>query len=210
MINLYLHTSSIPVTDFSSQLCKLPQTVQKHILKRKQKSKRDISLRGYLLLQKALLKDFSTELNPLTFLASGKPVIVNQNIHFNISHSGNLVGVAISRTGTLGLDIEKFRKIKKIESSFAFFSKVEQKAILTAEFPDKKLIELWSKKEALIKAVGGEMFEMSNYTDIRFSTTTWAEESYYFHAVPTSFDGEIWITSSFPVKKIITTQVEEL
>lgn len=208
MINLYLHTTSAPFTDFSDQLNKLPIAIQKHILKRKQKRKRDVSLRGYLLLQKALLKGFGTELKQLTFLQSGKPIIRNQNIHFNISHSGNLVGVAISKTGTIGLDIEKFRKFKNIDSAFAFFSKLEQKAILTSDSPDKKLIELWSKKEAFIKTTGGQMFDMSNHTDVRFLTTNWKGKDYFFHAIPKFADYEIWITSSFPTKNILINLVD--
>ena len=210
MIHLYLHSTLCPILDFSEKLNKLPLTVQKHILRRKQKIKKEISLRGYVLLQKALQKDFGIELDQLTFLPSGKPVIKDQNIFFNISHSGNLVGVAISRSGTIGLDIEKFRKFEKIESSFAFFSKVEQQAILDAELPDEKLIELWSKKEAFVKAIGGEMFEMSNYTDVRFSTTFWIREPYYFHSIPTKFKGQIWLTSSFPTKNIHITQSTNL
>ena len=210
MINLYLHTITAPLSNFEQQLAKLPTTIQSHILKRKRKSRKEISLRGYLLLQKALQKKFGMKLDQVTFLDSGKPVFEGEPIHFNISHSGNLVGVAISKKGVLGLDIEQFRKFKKIEASFSFFSKVEQEAILSADFPEQKLIEFWSKKEALIKALGGQMFDMAGDTDVRFSSTSWLNETYFFYPIQQKFDGFIWVASSFSTNNIVVTQIENL
>ncbi len=210
MINLYLHSISSPLSNFEQQLAKLPAPIQNHILKRKRKSKQEISLSGYLLLQKALQKDFGRTLDQVTFLDSGKPVFEGEPIHFNISHSGNLVGVAISKKGLLGLDMEQFRKFKNIEAAFSFFSKVEQEAILLADFPEQKLIEFWSKKEAFIKALGGQMFDMAGNTDVRFLSTSWRNETYFFYPIEQNFDGFIWIASSFSTNNIVITQVENL
>ena len=167
-------------------------------------------MRGYLLLQHALQEDFGINLEGVMFLDSGKPILKGQSIHFNISHSGNLVGVAISKIGVLGLDIEQYRKFEKVESAFSFFSAVEQKAILNAEMPNRKLIEFWSKKEALVKAVGGQMFDMSALTDIRHSSTSWLGLTYFLYTIQHEYDNYIWIASSFPCNNITTKQVKSL
>jgi phosphopantetheinyl transferase len=210
MIHLYLYRLSSPVPDLGSRTNTLPLVLRQHILKKKQKHKREISLLGYLLLQKALREDFNAGLGQIKILASGKPVLENKNFHFNISHSGNIVGVAISKKGPVGFDIQQFREFDKIESSFAFFSKAEQEAILAAELPKRKLIELWSKKEAFVKAVGGQMFEMSAHTDISSSFSIWSGGTYFFHPLPIKFDGYAWLASSFPINKILTTHTHTL
>lgn len=178
------------------------------ILRRKQQKKRDTSLQGYCLLQQALQEDFGTSLDEITFLKSGKPVFQGQSIFFNISHSGNLVGVVISTLGVVGLDIEQFRRFEKVETAFSFFSQVEQEVIIAAANPQRKLIEFWSKKEALVKAVGGRMFDMASLTDVRFSKTSWKKNIYFFYQVQHDFDGFIWVASSFSSANITTNTVE--
>jgi 4'-phosphopantetheinyl transferase len=188
----------------------LPLILRQHILRKKNKHKKEISLIGYLLLQKVLREDFDTGLGQIKILTSGKPVLKNKSFHFNISHSGNIIGVAVSKKGPIGLDIQQFRGFEKIESSFSFFSKTEQEAILAAERPKRKLIELWSKKEAFVKAVGGQMFEMSAHTNICSSFSTWSGCTYFFHPLPIKFDGYAWLASSFPVNEILTTHTQAL
>ena len=185
MLYLFLH----PVTDiaasFDQLLEQLPLVVQNRIIRKKQQKKRESSLLGYILLQRTLNQHFNTNLDAITFLPSGKPILelANQSLSFNISHSKNLVGLVIGEGNILGLDIEAFRKFDKVESSFSFFSEVEQKAILEAPSPDWKLIEFWSKKEALVKAVGGRMFDMAAYTDVRFETVTWEGQNYQLSCI---------------------------
>jgi len=210
MTNLYLQPNVAPIPDIDHYLALLPASIQARILRRKQKTKRDTSLQGYLLLQQALREDFNTDLNQIKFLQSGKPVFQGQPLFFNVSHSGNLVGVAISRAGVLGLDIEQFRRFEKVETSFSFFSEVEQAAILAAKNPQRKLIEFWSKKEALVKAVGGRMFDMAALTDVRDTKTTWKNDTFFFYQIQHEFDGFIWVASSFSSPNITTKILEFL
>ena len=190
----------------SSSLHKLPLVLQQHIAKRKQKHKQLLSLTGYWMLQQVLEKDFGTTLASLVFWDSGKPVLNGQDIYFSISHSKNLVGLAISTLGNIGLDIEPFRKFEKIESAFSFFSKAEQDFILATPQPERSLIELWSKKEALIKALGSQMFDDASKTDVRFSTGTCVGQHFFFKSIfagtQYDFDGEIWVAASFPIDKV--------
>jgi 4'-phosphopantetheinyl transferase len=107
-----------------------------------------------LLVSKYLLAD------PLTIdivaQKGEKPFIrfpVTQ-IRFNISHSGEWIMIALAFE-ELGIDIEK------INSSFDFtilldehFTNAEQQFIRNAENPQKAFYYLWTRKEALVKALG--------------------------------------------------------
>ena len=190
----------------SSNLHKLPLVLQQHIAKRKQKHKQLLSLTGYWMLQQVLEKDFGTTLESLVFLDSGKPILKGYDIYFSISHSKNLVGLVISTSGNIGLDIEPFRKFEKVASAFSFFSKAEQDFILASPQPERSLIELWSKKEALIKALGSQMFDDASKTDVRFSTGTCTGQHFFFKSILVGaqydFDGEIWVAASFPIDKV--------
>lgn len=202
MIHIYFS----PPLNTTSNLTELPIALQQHISKRKQKHKQLLSLTGYWMLQQVLEKDFGSTLQDLVFLDSGKPILKGQEIHFSISHSKTLVGVAISSIGNIGLDIEPFRKFEKVTSAFSFFSKAEQDFILATPQPERSLIELWSKKEALIKALGSQMFDDASKTDVRFSTGTCAGQHFFFKSIfagaQYDFDGEIWIAASFPIDKV--------
>lgn len=206
MIYLYLcPTTSLSINN-ELILSKLPTVIQQRIKRKKQQKKQITSIIGYTLLHRALAENFGIGLEHIYFLDSGKPIFKNEEIYFNISHSNDLVGVVISNKGVVGLDIEQFRKFEQVESSFSFFSKVEQAVILEASDPNQKLIEFWSKKEALVKAVGGKMFDMAAYTDVRFSTASWLNKKYFFNPILYDFDGFIWVASSFPTNNIVVKQ----
>ncbi|MBL4649299.1 MAG: 4'-phosphopantetheinyl transferase superfamily protein [Aureispira sp.] len=204
MLYLFLHPFTSITDSFDQLIEQLPLVIQNRILRKKQQKKRESSLLGYTLLQQALIQYFDTNLETITFLPSGKPILkaANQSLSFNISHSKNLVGLVIGEGNTLGLDIEAFRKFDKVESSFSFFSLVEQEAILAAPNPDWKLIEFWSKKEALVKAVGGKMFDMAAYTDIRFETALWKGKTYQLSCIDYDFEGFIWIASLLSINNV--------
>lgn len=212
MIHLFLHQPILPTSSFDQLLKLLPVNIQNRILRKKQQKKRVISLLGYVMLHKVLTQRFALNLDKLEYQSSGKPILnlPNQKLSFNISHHQHLVGLVLGEADALGLDIEAFRKFEKVESSFSFFSPVEQNAIIEAHDSDWKLIELWSKKEALVKAVGGRMFDMAAYTDVRFATTTWEGKTYYFTRIEYPFEGFIWVASSLIDCNISVKNIEDL
>ena len=209
-MHIYIYRIPELLPDIEKKIKKLPQNLIKRILRRKNAQKQTISFLSYLLLQKVMKEEFQSSLEGIKFLASGKPVLDNTNHHFNISHTANIIGIAITTKGAIGIDIQEHREFEKLEASFTFFSKVEQKAILAAELPKRKLVELWSKKEAFVKAVGGQMFEMSAQADISSSSSIWSERPYFFYPLNLEFNGYAWLVSSFPVNSISTTNKETI
>lgn len=89
-----------------------------------------------------------------------------RGIHFNITHSGEWVAVALS-SGCVGVDVEKMRKIPEGVAR-RFFSEAENQwmdsAITEAERKDI-FFTLWTLKESFLKAIGkGLTKSLSSFT----------------------------------------------
>ncbi len=83
----------------------------------------------------------------------GKPYCKSHPyIYFSLSHSGEFVALAISDK-EIGIDIEKLRPAKENLVN-RVCSQNEIDAITFSENPHIKFTEIWTKKEAYLKALG--------------------------------------------------------
>lgn len=82
----------------------------------------------------------------------GKPLLMNYaDFHFNISHTRNAFVVAIS-DGVVGVDIENVRTAD-LKIAKRFFTDNEYIYITELEVgTDERFFEIWTKKEAYVKA----------------------------------------------------------
>ncbi len=96
-------------------------------------------------------------LPPLDAEPSGKPLPV-RGIHFNLSHSGTWVAVALSRSGALGVDIESRAGFEPFAAVSDRISHPEERAWVHATGSAREMLmrrlEVWTRKEALLKAAG--------------------------------------------------------
>lgn len=91
----------------------------------------------------------------------GKPYLTEDcnplNLQFNLSHSENMAIVGISRDRRIGVDLEKMRSMENsLQLAKRFFCDSEY-ALLTQTIPkkrDKLFFQLWTAKEAYLKATG--------------------------------------------------------
>ena len=86
-----------------------------------------------------------------------KPFLKNSNIEFNMSHSRNMVCYVIAFNNKIGVDIEFYdNSIDIMEISEVVFTKKEIKLIKSLNNKEKYKIfyTFWTKKEALVKAIG--------------------------------------------------------
>ena len=84
----------------------------------------------------------------------GKPYIINnvsEKLCFNVSHSGETISVALSRSLDLGVDIEYISEDEYKETYDLMFTKEEQDYLV--KYP-KEFYTLWTLKEAYLKAYG--------------------------------------------------------
>ena len=91
----------------------------------------------------------------------GKPFLNNkhgkESIEFNLSHSGDVVLIGITRNIPLGVDVEKIKPLPDLNKIAArFFSDSEQSDLSTLSGSAKiaAFYHCWTRKEAVIKATG--------------------------------------------------------
>jgi 4'-phosphopantetheinyl transferase len=87
-----------------------------------------------------------------------KPSLLEANdIHFNLSHTGNLTVYAVTRGQPVGVDVESVRPFPDaLEIAERFFSRLEYSALSALPESDRARAFLisWARKEAYLKATG--------------------------------------------------------
>jgi len=80
--------------------------------------------------------------------AHGRPQLVGLDLHTSIAHSGNRVGVALTRAGTVGLDVEQAvpRDFQRLAGRML---RGTEQASGLGEF-----YRYWTRKESVLKATG--------------------------------------------------------
>ncbi|MGJ8678062.1 MAG: 4'-phosphopantetheinyl transferase family protein [Akkermansiaceae bacterium] len=89
----------------------------------------------------------------------GKPFLsekYNAQIEFNISHAGEIIVIGMTHSEPIGVDIEmsSSSKLTEISSYFLHAAEIEHIASLPPELVENRLLDIWTAKEALLKAVG--------------------------------------------------------
>jgi 4'-phosphopantetheinyl transferase len=93
----------------------------------------------------------------------GKPFLDSASspkLHFNLSHSENLALIALTWEGPVGVDVERIRPLSDSEElAERFFCENENAALKNVRAGERfdAFFDLWTRKEALIKATGDGM-----------------------------------------------------
>lgn len=121
-------------------------------------------LLGRVLLRRVLALYLETRPEMLAFDIDvhGKPALADRSlpIHFNLSHSGSDVVLAVTCCPAIGIDLESLeRRDTAHRIACQFFSQAERRCIATLG-PAGALhaLMLWSFKEAIVKAEGGSLW----------------------------------------------------
>lgn len=90
--------------------------------------------------------------------AKGKPYVVDSDLAFSVSHSGEWMTIAVSRNCRLGIDLENLTRSVPNRDRLVtrFFSQQEQSAYIALEDSEKQagFFRAWCRKEAVVKAIG--------------------------------------------------------
>lgn len=171
---------------------------------REQKLRQKAAL--YLLLERHL--QHGQPVPALDYQSSGKPRLADHpNVHFNLSHSGHWLALAISDAGPVGVDVEaprRRRSIMAIAEQYFHPAEIEH---LKQQQPDKQTAEfyrLWTLKEAFFKARGTGIAE--GLPGINFITTetpktnrNWPLTQWQYHHQPVSTaEGDIYLSYILP------------
>ena len=98
----------------------------------------------------------------------GKPALPGQPVHFNLSHTSHHGLLAVTRVGEVGVDIERLdRKVDRAGIAGRFFSRAEadELASLPEDQQPEAFCNLWTRKEAWLKATGVGISEGLNQVE---------------------------------------------
>ena len=89
---------------------------------------------------------------------TGKPIIA-EGVHFNLSHSGDLILLALTADRAIGVDVERRRTVAKVQAlANRWLSDSEQRQFdglrALGDSDSDAFLRVWSLKEAQLKALG--------------------------------------------------------
>lgn len=102
---------------------------------------------------------------------NGKPELVGGGLAFNVAHSGELALIAISRDGSVGVDLEQHRPLRDAAATAGRFFTAPEAALVAAE--PVQFFRLWCRKEAWLKAQGIGLRLPLDTVDVRGEVPGW-------------------------------------
>jgi 4'-phosphopantetheinyl transferase len=109
------------------------------------------------------------------YSSNGKPrfaaAFPGNGVHFNLSHSEDLAVMAATKIGNVGVDVECVRALKDMDHLVArFFSARESELFQTVPADEKPsaFFNLWTRKEALLKATGEGITRALSLVEVSF------------------------------------------
>lgn len=159
-------------------------------------------LRKRFAIRRAVLKEILRKYisySPLLFshTSYGKPFLVENSaqIEFNMSHSNEIAIYAITKNVPIGVDVEYLQKRNFDESLLDLVLSKKEKALFDQLDASSKILQFftsWTRKEALVKAIGLglniplpdiEIIEENASLQIRWKGPQWIER-YQWQLVP--------------------------
>jgi 4'-phosphopantetheinyl transferase len=114
--------------------------------------------------------DLPPSVVPIAIDPNGKPRVADGDLRFNLAHSGDVTLVAVTRGCEIGVDVELLRSIDYArEIAARSFHPAELAAIRAASAAQLPALfmRLWTRKEAVLKAVGAGLGYPLDAFDVR-------------------------------------------
>lgn len=113
---------------------------------------------------------------PLVFGGLGKPALAApfERLHFSLSHCNELALAALCEAGPVGIDLEPLVRASELLGCEESFCHPEEIRHLPAEKAARglELLEIWTAKESLLKAIGTGLSHPPEKVRIQGATAT--------------------------------------
>lgn len=172
------------------------------------------SILGRLLLKKGCgMYDINLNQHQVITNENEKPYLKTNKLKFNISHSGNIVVCAISETHEVGIDIELIKHIE-ISDFRGQMTKNEWEEVINSQNQNKSFFDYWTKKEAVLKALGKGLNVPLKSFEVRMNKTLLEGKSFYLSnlTIHTDYSCHLASTSTpdLLTSDIMPIQIKEL
>jgi 4'-phosphopantetheinyl transferase len=162
LIGYCICNMAIPANETERAMASFPDALRSRIDQYGIHEDRVVRIAGWMLLRHLLTIGFGFSGDPLGNIsrnAAHKPVLTPE-IDFSVSHSGCLAICAVTDKGKVGVDIEKMQN-PDVADYTEYLQPAEYNTICAAESPSEALLQVWARKEALLKASGtGVLYPM--------------------------------------------------
>lgn len=128
-------------------------------------------------------KKYSVSFEDFRKTDAGKPYLTSGQ-KFNIAHAGTMVSVAFADSD-VGIDIEERKQID-VEGIIDFFHP-EEIHFLKQQAPENyeaKFYDLWTRKEAFLKAVGNGITNGLHHENCTFPVVSYNNQTYAIKTIP--------------------------
>jgi 4'-phosphopantetheinyl transferase len=105
----------------------------------------------------------------------GKPSLsgafAESRLNFNLAHSENLALLAVTRADAVGIDVERIKPLTDTDGLVAQFFSARESAAFHNLPPEQKSVaffNLWTRKEAWLKATGEGIGHLLNVVEVSF------------------------------------------
>ncbi|MFY0631977.1 MAG: 4'-phosphopantetheinyl transferase superfamily protein [Flavobacteriaceae bacterium] len=152
-------------------LLDFPLKFQKKIRNYRRWQDSQSSLLGRILLKVGLQRlGINSDDFDLLYTKYNKPFFKNEDVKFNISHSGSIVVCMISDKQDLGIDIELVRSLE-VEEFRDQMTDGEWNLIQHSPNRTESFYKYWTQKEAVVKAHGeGLSISLKSFEIVNFKT----------------------------------------
>lgn len=160
----------------------MPARIRASILRYKRWQDRQATLFGKMLLLRALRTQFPDagmqKFQLLEAAHYGKPFIPG-GPEFNISHSGDLVVVAVTQHGAVGIDVEKIHGVNVEDFSRYVPEVANLHENHDADQVNTLFFECWTQKEAVLKGSGKGLLEPLEQVALKEGVALFYEDTWF-------------------------------
>ena len=191
LYSCFHYSERLAQPELSRLLCRVPESVQQKVMRYTRWQDQQTCLFGKLLTRKLLIAFGYDDdcLHRLSVNPYGKPLIDDQ-VDFNISHSGHMVTIAASNRYLVGIDVEQ--KDGFPLQNILYFLRPEESERLHQSATSEAFYEFWTRKESLIKAKGMglhlDLKDIYIQGDRGLFKSRQVEETWYYYSLPSPAD----------------------
>lgn len=202
----YFNIDDFPDEEVQSVLLNLPDVISNEIDRYRCMDDKKCRLISRLLLQKYVVENNQKWNWDAWKRSSTHKPYLDQGPLFNISHSGKIVLIGFSEEMELGIDIEQINKVDA-EALSIYFHEDELTFLEKNNFSKDDFYKIWTRKEALLKAIGIGFLEglnqISTIKDIVYYQNEW-----YLYEIQLVEGYKCCVCTSNEVKNINSKQID--
>ena len=201
-------TQPIPSGKWEKALSTLSTEEQAKVLAFRRWEDRTTSLLGRLLIRHAF-SEAKLDMGKDIYFNQYKRPCCSAGWDFNLSHCDDTAVLIIAPNAEVGIDVERTDTVKNSDDLTNSFTCAEWKQIETSPSPSLSMLTFWTRKEAVMKAVGSGLQIPPASLEVIEDTIRYEDKTWFIHPLKLSVQHLCHFATSDP-KPEVQIQAYEL